>query len=179
MKRSSPIFQILLGVGVILGPLCFCFIITGLSDKLDQARAASSEYQSINALTPLAGTHYQIEYTDENVTLKNTSTQAALPVIQHYSPVAAPPAYHLFSYAQRPYLIVRLASGGNSGTYWFKVFDLSGADARELTVASDNPDMGLSCNAPVLEQDSLKFLISTDCTFTSPYSMRVYWLPLR
>ena len=180
MQRKYSFKSLLVGVVITIYVLLCCLrLLKAGSGKPALSGAASAEFQAIQAETPLAGTHYQIEYANQNITLRNTFTPATFSVIKRYSLIATPPAYQLISHAQRPYLMIRLGSGGNSGAYWFKIYDLSGTSVRDMTAASSAPDMGLSCNAPVLEQDSLKFVISTNCRFGAADSIRVYWLPLR
>ena len=102
-------------------------------------------------------------------------------IIQRYSSTALRPAYQLLTYADHIYLLIRLASGGNSGAYWFKVFDVSRAPAEDLMVAYDDPQIGISCTEPRLYGNSLLFEISADChaaSLSESVSYRRYWVQL-
>jgi hypothetical protein len=180
MKHNDKIRNLVFAFVAMIGAMLCCLptVSSLLGDITSSSDLLSINFQDIQPETALETTHYRIEYTNQNLVLDNIRTRVSTTIVQRYSPVAAQPAYQLLNHANRPYLIIRLASGGNNGANWYKVFDLSGAAVRELTAVSYDPYMGLSCSDPLLRGDALEFQISTNCHSGSLSLPRTYWLQL-
>ena len=180
-KKRHDGINILFGVGLTIMAVFCCIPVTASMLHVDINTTLPMSFSDIQPKTPLTGTNYEIDYTDHNLVVKSTLNGATLPIIRRYSPIAAPPAYHLLNTPSYDFLIVRLDSGGNSGALWFKVFNLNAASPVDLTAQSSEPNIGLSCTYPVFDGATLKFEISADCR-ANPLSQsagyRSYFFPL-
>src|SRR4051812_420616 len=67
-----------------------------------------SDFRPVMPDMTLEQSFYRLEYSNQNLVLKNWFTQATTTIIQHYSLVASPPAYTLRHSAAYTYLIIRL-----------------------------------------------------------------------
>ncbi|MEO8393689.1 MAG: hypothetical protein ABI700_11925 [Chloroflexota bacterium] len=124
---------------------------------------ASLDFQTLARETGVKIADYQLEYHNHSLDLRNTLTQAVANLIEGYDPSAAPLAYASLRLADRTYLITRIASGGSSGAYRFRVIRLDPDQGDDLTALTDNPNIGLSCSNPRLDGGALIFEISLPC----------------
>ena len=137
-----------------------------------------SDFRPIDPETTLDGTKFLLEYVNQNVILKNRYTDVTLSVVHGYSPVAQPPSYNLLRQPDgRVYVTVQLASGGNSGAFWFKIFEITTPPARDVEAGSYYSDIGLSCTYPRVDGNVLIFRRSANCA-DSPATYQEHRIPL-
>ena len=159
--RLAPLRPLLIMVLLIAIPVLILVVVNLLVPNVTVD--TSLHFQNIAPETSVQVGDYRLEYTNRSVVLENTLTRQMANIVQGYDPAALPPAYTLFQFEGQPYLITRLAAGGSSGAYGFKVIKLASDHADDLTDPTNNPNIGLSCSNPRVDGNALVFEISLHC----------------